>query len=99
MIDSFFALSDETRVALLSILHEARGEAVPFQEVRARLQTRTGHDYSQSLVSSHLAILRAAGLIEMQRVSTSTTYRIRYGAIRDMKERIEAWLPQEGSER
>jgi len=64
----FKALSDETRLRVLSLLLEAPACVCEMQEVLA---------LPQSLLSRHLAQLRNAGLVTSERQGTRMVYSVR----------------------
>ena len=71
----FAALADETRLRLLMRLR--RGEA--------NVAALTGElGVAQASVSKHLAVLRAAGLVECTRAGTRCVYRVRDGSVFDL---------------
>jgi ArsR family transcriptional regulator, arsenate/arsenite/antimonite-responsive transcriptional repressor len=67
----FKALADETRLRLLKLLSEQEGESALCV---GALATRLG--VSQSAVSQHLAVLRAAGLVSDERRGYFVHYRV-----------------------
>lgn len=69
------ALADENRIRI--ILHLKNGPA--------NVSTLTdGLRISQASVSKHLAVLRQAGLLDVERVGTQAVYRIRDKSIFDL---------------
>jgi ArsR family transcriptional regulator len=68
VVDRLRALADETRLRLLLRLKDSP----------ANVTTLTGElGIAQASVSKHLAILKQAGLVEVQRVGTQSVYRVR----------------------
>ena len=73
---AFAALSQPTRLAVFRLLIEREPEGLAAGEVARQM------DVPHNTMSSHLAILTRAGLIEAQRQSRSIIYRARLDAVR-----------------
>lgn len=84
-IDVFAALSQPTRLDTFRLLMEHEPEGVAAGEIARRL------DVPQNTLSSHLAILVRAGLIESERHSRSIVYR----AVVDRVREITSFLVQD----
>jgi ArsR family transcriptional regulator len=69
LTDAFRALSDRTRVRLLSMISAGDGEACVQELV-------DGLDLSQPTVSHHLKVLREAGLVTSDRRASNVYYRV-----------------------
>ena len=77
-IDIFAALSQSTRLDTFRLLMEYEPEGLPAGEIARRL------DVPQNTMSTHLAILSRAGLIEAERHSRSIIYRAVVGRVREI---------------
>ncbi|MBU1307546.1 MAG: metalloregulator ArsR/SmtB family transcription factor [Alphaproteobacteria bacterium] len=77
-IDVFAALAQSTRLETFRLLMAHEPEGLPAGEVARRL------DVPQNTMSSHLAILTRAGLIESERHSRSIVYRARVDRVREI---------------
>ena len=77
-IDIFAALSQSTRLDTFRLLMEYEPEGLPAGEIARRL------DVPQNTMSTHLAILSRAGLIEAARHSRSIIYRAVVGRVREI---------------
>jgi DNA-binding transcriptional ArsR family regulator len=77
-IDVFAALSQSTRLDAFRLIMQHEPDGLPAGEV-ARLL-----DVPQNTMSSHLAILTRAGLIESERQSRSIVYRAVIGRVREI---------------
>lgn len=84
-IDVFAALSQSTRLDAFRLIMQHEPDGLPAGEV-ARLL-----DVPQNTMSSHLAILTRAGLIESERQSRSIVYR----AVIDRVREIATFLVQD----
>lgn len=84
-IDVFAALSQSTRLETFRLLTEHEPEGLPAGEIARRL------DVPQNTMSSHLAILTRAGLVESERHSRSIVYR----AVVDRVREIATFLVQD----
>jgi DNA-binding transcriptional ArsR family regulator len=84
-IDVFAALSQSTRLDAFRLIMQHEPDGLPAGEV-ARLL-----DVPQNTMSSHLAILARAGLIESERQSRSIVYR----AVIDRVREIATFLVQD----
>ena len=88
--DLFKALSDPSRVALLARLAAAGREAT-VSELAECCPT------DLSVVSRHLAMLKAAGVLEAEKRGRQVHYRVRYAALsralRSMADAIDACCP------
>jgi DNA-binding transcriptional ArsR family regulator len=78
------ALSDPTRRAVLSLVRD---------EPRAVGEIATHVGASQQVVSHHLRVLRAAGLVEESRVGTRHLFVVRPDGFRVVQEYLEAFWP------
>ena len=67
--DAFRALSDQTRVRLLSLISAGNGESCVQELVDAL-------DLSQPTISHHLKVLREAGLVTSDRRASNVYYRV-----------------------
>jgi ArsR family transcriptional regulator len=67
--DAFRALSDQTRLRLLSLISVGNGEACVRELVDAL-------DLSQPTISHHLKVLREAGLVTSDRRASNVYYRV-----------------------
>ena len=65
MGDVFKALADPTRRAILDELHDRNGQTL--FEICARLITKHGSASTRQAISQHLAVLEAAGLVNIRR--------------------------------
>jgi ArsR family transcriptional regulator len=84
-LDVFSALSQATRLDTFRLLMEHEPEGLPAGEIARRLEV------PQNTMSSHLAILTRAGLIESERHSRSIVYR----AVVDRVREIASFLVQD----
>lgn len=84
-LDVFAALSQATRLDTFRLLMEHEPEGLPAGEIARRLEV------PQNTMSSHLAILARAGLIESERHSRSIIYR----AVVDRVREITSFLVQD----
>ena len=76
--DVFAALSQSTRLETFRLLMEHEPEGLPAGEVARRLGV------PQNTMSSHLAILTRAGLIDSERQSRSIIYRAVVDRVREL---------------
>lgn len=84
-IEVFAALSQSTRLDVFRLLMEHEPQGLPAGEIARRM------DVPQNTMSSHLAILTRAGLIESERHSRSIVYR----AVVDRVREIASFLVQD----
>lgn len=84
-LDVFAALSQATRLNTFRLLMEHEPEGLPAGEIARRLEV------PQNTMSTHLAILTRAGLIESERHSRSIVYR----AVVDRVREIATFLVQD----
>jgi DNA-binding transcriptional ArsR family regulator len=77
-IEVFAALSQPTRLDTFRLLMEHEPEGLPAGEIARQL------DVPQNTMSSHLAILTRAGLIESERHSRSIVYRAVIERVREI---------------
>ena len=77
-IEVFAALSQSTRVDTFRLLMEHEPEGLPAGEIARRLEV------PQNTMSSHLAVLQRAGLIESERHSRSIVYRAVLERVREI---------------
>lgn len=84
-LDVFAALSQATRLDTFRLLMEHEPAGLPAGEIARRLNV------PQNTMSSHLAILTRAGLIEAERHSRSIVYR----AVVDRVREIASFLVQD----
>lgn len=84
-LDVFAALSQATRLDTFRLLMEHEPQGLPAGEIARRL------DVPQNTMSTHLAILTRAGLIESERHSRSIVYR----AVVDRVREIASFLVQD----
>jgi ArsR family transcriptional regulator, arsenate/arsenite/antimonite-responsive transcriptional repressor len=77
-IDVFAALSQSTRLDTFRLLMEHEPEGLPAGEIARRLEV------PQNTMSSHLAILSRAGLIDSERHSRSIVYRAVVERVREI---------------
>lgn len=84
-LDVFAALSQGTRLDTFRLLMEHEPQGLPAGEIARRL------DVPQNTMSTHLAILTRAGLIESERHSRSIVYR----AVVDRVREIASFLVQD----
>ena len=90
----FMALSDETRLRLLKLLlDQGPEEALCVGALAMNLQV------TQSAVSQHLAVLRAAGLVIDERRGYFVHYRVNRARLEQWHEQIRAVLGKEFAER
>jgi DNA-binding transcriptional ArsR family regulator len=75
IVDRLKALADENRLRLLLALKTAPANV-------SNLTAELG--IAQASVSKHLAVLKQAGLVEVQRVGTQAVYRVRDESIFDL---------------
>ena len=86
----FKALSDETRLRLLKLLLEQGTEgALCVTALALKLGV------TQSAVSQHLAVLRAAGLVVDQRRGYFVHYTVNWARLGQMREQVRAVLGEE----
>ena len=84
-IEVFAALSQATRLDTFRLLMEHEPDGLPAGEIARRLEV------PQNTLSTHLAILTRAGLIEAERHSRSIVYR----AVVDRVREIASFLVQD----
>lgn len=72
------ALSQSTRLETFRLLMQHEPDGLPAGEVAARLEV------PQNTMSTHLAILSRAGLIEPERTGRSIVYRAIVGRVREI---------------
>jgi len=84
-IEVFAALSQSTRLETFRLLMEHEPDGLPAGEIARRLVV------PQNTMSSHLAILARAGLVEAERHSRSIVYR----AVVDRVREIASFLVQD----
>ena len=84
-LDVFAALSQATRLDTFRLLMEHEPAGLPAGEIARRLEV------PQNTMSTHLAILARAGLIEFERHSRSIVYR----AVVDRVREIASFLVQD----
>lgn len=84
-LDVFAALSQATRLDTFRLLMEHEPQGLPAGEIARRLEV------PQNTMSTHLAILSRAGLIESERHSRSIVYR----AVVDRVREIASFLVQD----
>lgn len=84
-IEVFAALSQSTRLDTFRLLMEHEPEGLPAGEIARRLEV------PQNTMSSHLAVLSRAGLIDSERHSRSIVYR----AVVDRVREIASFLVQD----
>lgn len=84
-IEVFGALSQSTRLATFRLLMQHEPAGLPAGEIASRLEV------PQNTMSSHLAILTRAGLVEFERRSRSIVYR----AVVDRVREITSFLVQD----
>jgi DNA-binding transcriptional ArsR family regulator len=77
-IEVFAALSQSTRLDTFRLLMEHEPEGLPAGEIARRLAV------PQNTMSSHLAILTRAGLVESERHSRSIVYRAVIDRVREI---------------
>lgn len=77
-LDVFSALSQSTRLDTFRLLMECEPEGLPAGEIARRLEV------PQNTMSTHLAILVRAGLIESERHSRSIVYRAVVERVREI---------------
>ena len=91
----FKALADPTRLAILASLAECCGKPKTVNDIAA------GFSVDLSVVSRHLAVLKAAGMVEARRQGRSTYYHCSYerlvSALRSVADAIESCCPRDGS--
>ena len=75
-IDCFFALAQSARLDAVRALVRAGDEGMAAGQLAAHLDIRP------NLLSSHLGILKAAGLVSAQRQGRIIRYRIRFDTLR-----------------
>lgn len=78
--DVYDAIADPTRRKLLRLLADA--EELPLHVITAQFQM------GRTAVSKHLAILKAAGLVNDRKVGRETRYRLNVEPLRE----IEDWV-------
>ena len=81
-------LSDATRMRLLALLQAEPLSVVELQEIM---------DMGQSRISSHLALLRQAGLVEDRREGKKSFYSSRPPAGREQRDLLQAALRAAGA--
>ncbi len=89
----FKALSDETRLRLVLLLADQRAEGALCV---GALANRLG--VSQSAVSQHLAVLRAAGLVIDERRGYYVHYRVNRRRLAEWQGQVACLLAQEKTE-
>ncbi|MBI2907999.1 MAG: winged helix-turn-helix transcriptional regulator [Chloroflexi bacterium] len=89
----FKALSDETRLRLFKLLADQEPEGALCVGALAM-----GLGVTQSAVSQHLAVLRAAGLVIDERRGYFVHYRVNRSRLREKCEQMDAILGKELSE-
>lgn len=89
----FKALSDETRLRLFKLLADQESEGALCVGALAM-----GLGVTQSAVSQHLAILRAAGLVIDERRGYFVHYRVNRSRLKEKREQMEAILGREFGE-
>lgn len=77
-LEAFAALSQETRLAIFRLLVKAGHEGLAAGVIAERVEGR------QNTISSHLAALSRAGLIESERDGRSIIYRASYKTAGDL---------------
>lgn len=77
-IETFSALAQPTRLAAFRLLVAQEPEGLPAGEIARQLAV------PQNTMSTHLAILARAGLIDAQRVSRTIIYRAQISRIREV---------------
>ena len=77
-LQSFDALSQETRLWAFRILVQAGPNGLSAGEIAESLGCR------QNTMSSHLKLLRAAGLIDSRRTGRSVNYTANYSTVREL---------------
>lgn len=77
-LDTFEALSQETRLATMRLLVRAGPDGLPAGDIAEQLDCR------QNTMSSHLKVLHAAGLIDSRRDGRSIIYSTNYGTVRQL---------------
>jgi DNA-binding transcriptional ArsR family regulator len=77
-LDAFDALSQRTRLEALRLLVRAGQGGIPAGDVARAL------DVPHNTMSSHFAVLSAAGLATSERQGRTILYRARYDALRDL---------------
>jgi DNA-binding transcriptional ArsR family regulator len=77
-IEVFAALSQATRLDVFRLLMEHEPAGLPAGDIARRLEV------PQNTMSSHLAILTRAGLINAERQSRSIIYRAVVGRVREL---------------
>ena len=77
-LEAFNALSQATRLEAFRMLVEQEPHGLPAGEIARRLEV------PHNTMSTHLAILGRAGLIEAERQSRSIIYRARLDTVRDL---------------
>ena len=75
-ISAFAALAQPTRLDVFRLLMEHEPDGLPAGEVARQM------DVPHNTMSTHLAILTRAGLVEAERQSRSIIYRARLDAVR-----------------
>jgi DNA-binding transcriptional ArsR family regulator len=84
----FKALGDPVRLAVVDEL--AQRDAQTLFEIVVRLVTNHGFSLSRQAVSKHLAVLEAAGILQIDRVGRTTVHRLNTEALASAR----AWLSQ-----
>ena len=79
MIETFAALADQNRLRIIDVL---RAGSQPVGEIAEKLNLR------QPQVSKHLAVLKAACLVEVEHQAQRRIYRIRVEGLRN----LDSWL-------
>ncbi|MEM7467211.1 MAG: metalloregulator ArsR/SmtB family transcription factor [Pseudomonadota bacterium] len=77
-LEALSALAHETRLDVFRSLIQAGPEGIPAGEIAE------AHDVRQNTMSSHLSILRRAGLIGKERIGRSIRYSANFDAMRDL---------------
>ena len=77
-VDVFAALSQSTRLDAFKLIMAHEPDGLPAGEIARRLEV------PQNTMSTHLAILARAGLIEAERQSRSIVYRPVVGRVREI---------------
>lgn len=81
MIEIFAALADSSRLRILETL---RASTKPVGEIAAALDLR------QPQVSKHLAVLKTAGLVDVEHQAQRRIYRLRADGLRN----LDSWLAE-----
>ena len=86
MDDTFKAIADPTRRALIEELH-ARNDQSLF-DLCVRLMTGRGFAVSRQAVSKHIAVLEEAGLLSVRKVGRTNIHHLDTGRFAE----VSAWL-------